>query len=127
MNVNYLRTFSQANIYRCETAFKHAINSWSASDWMTATIGELGEAANIIKKLNRIRDGVPNKETETELKIALEKELADTYTYLDLLATSQGIDLHLAVVNKFNEISERRGWPYVIDLVRRFEVSVRDK
>lgn len=53
--------FSTVNRMRCEspTGFNHTLASWSLSDWLTATMGELGEAANIAKKLNRVRDGIP--------------------------------------------------------------------
>ena len=104
--------FSRINRTRCESpqGFGHKLNSWSLSDWMTATLGELGEAANIAKKLNRVRDGIPgNTETESELRAALADEIADTFIYLDLLAQSQGIDLAAAVVSKFNRTSEKIG------------------
>lgn len=86
---------------------------WSLSDWMTALTGEIGEAANVIKKLNRIRDDMPgNKpgETEVSLKNSLAKELADCQMYLVLLAAAANIDLGVATVKKFNETSERLGW-----------------
>lgn len=53
--------FSKANRERCESpdGFNHDLNSWSTSDWITAVMGELGEAANVVKKLNRVRDGIP--------------------------------------------------------------------
>lgn len=104
--------FSAVNKMRCEhpTGFNHRINSWSLSDWLTATMGELGEAAYIAKKLNRVRDGVPgNKETEQELRAAFNKEVADTLIYLDLLAQSQGFSLDEAVREKFNETSKKMG------------------
>lgn len=105
--------FSRANRTRCESpnGFNHALSSWSASDWVTATTGELGEMANIVKKLNRVRDGIPgNDKTPEELKVMFADELADTFCYLDLLAQSQGINLEEAVVKKFNEVSKRRGY-----------------
>lgn len=107
--------FSEVNRRRCESpdGFNHAIASWSLSDWMTATTGELGEAANIAKKLNRVRDGVPgNKETEPELRAALKDEVADVFIYLDLLAQSQGFSLADAVCAKFDRTSEKIGYPY---------------
>jgi len=107
------RDFSVFNRRRCESAngFNHEIGSWSLSDWMTAVAGELGEAANVAKKLNRVRDGIPgNKETPDALKAALADEIADTFIYLDLLAQSQGIDLEEAVVAKFNRTSEKIGY-----------------
>jgi hypothetical protein len=38
------RRFSHVNRQRCEEGFKHQLSDWSLSDWMTATVGELGEA-----------------------------------------------------------------------------------
>lgn len=104
--------FSKTNRARCESpeGFNHALHSWSLSDWITATAGELGEAANIAKKLNRVRDGIPgNAETPEQLRAALADEIADTFIYLDLLAQSQGIDLAKAVADKFNRTSEKVG------------------
>lgn len=108
-----MRDFSVFNRRRCEApkGFNHTLSSWSMSDWMTATMGELGEAANIAKKLNRVRDGIPgNKETEAELRAALADEIADTFIYLDLLAQSQGICLEDAVIAKFDRTSEKIGY-----------------
>ena len=51
------QNFSALNNARCRDGFKQDLASWSASDWMVATMGELGEAANVLKKLNRERDG----------------------------------------------------------------------
>lgn len=47
------KSFSERNRTRCEApdGFNHELNSWSLSDWFTATMGELGEAANLAKKL----------------------------------------------------------------------------
>lgn len=107
------KDFSIFNRRRCEAAngFNHAIGSWSLSDWFTATIGELGEAANIAKKLNRVRDGIPgNSETPEELRAKLAEEIADTFIYLDLLAQAAGVDLQDAVINKFNKTSEKIGY-----------------
>lgn len=107
------KDFSIFNRRRCESpnGFNHALNSWSLSDWFTATLGELGEAANIAKKLNRVRDGIPgNKETPEELQAKLGEELADAYTYLDLLAQAAGVDLEQAVIDKFNKKSAEIGY-----------------
>jgi hypothetical protein len=69
--------FSVFNRRRCESlhGFNHPLNSWSLSDWMTATVGELGEAANVAKKLNRVRDGIKgNSETPEQLKAAFDRD-----------------------------------------------------
>ena len=121
MNVNQsdertdmiLTDFSRENRTRCESpsGFNHKLDSWSLSDWMTATAGELGEAANVAKKLNRVRDGIPgNAESEATLRANLTDEIADTFIYLDLLAQSQGIDLAAAVRSKFDRTSRKIGY-----------------
>ena len=109
-----MREFSEENLRRCEApaGFNHQLSSWSLSDWMTATMGELGEAANIAKKLNRVRDGIPgNRETEAKLKASLADEIADTFIYLDLMAQAAGIDLPSAVRSKFDRTSKKIGYP----------------
>lgn len=115
----FLKTFSLANRSRCESpdGFNHALESWSLSDWFTACLGELGEAANVAKKLNRIRDGIPgNKEAEAELREKLARELADTFIYLDLLAQAAGVDMAAAVAETFNAKSIEIGSPHRVGL-----------
>jgi NTP pyrophosphatase (non-canonical NTP hydrolase) len=105
--------FSKANLARCEApnGFNQRLDDWSLSDWMVALAGEVGEAANIIKKLNRVRDKIPgNVQTEWELRTALRDELADVFICLDLLAQSQEIDLALAVLTKFERTSRKIGY-----------------
>lgn len=109
-----IKDFSIINKRRCEApdGFNHTLGSWSLSDWFTATMGELGEAANIAKKLNRVRDGIPGNGdlSESDLRQMLADEIADTYIYLDLLAQAAGIDLQRAVVSKFNRTSKKIGY-----------------
>jgi NTP pyrophosphatase (non-canonical NTP hydrolase) len=110
--------FSAANRTRSESpqGFGHTLDSWSLSDWMLAALGELGEAANIGKKLNRVRDGIKgNKQTEAELRAAFREELADTFIYLDLIAQSQGIDLGEAVREKFDAKSREIGYSVMLE------------
>ena len=78
-------------------------SDWKLSAWSNAILGELGEAANIIKKIER------GDFTLDEARPLLAKEFADAATYLDLAAQQAGIDLGTAVVEKFNEVSERVG------------------
>lgn len=109
-----MEDFSSENRARCESpkGFNHKLNLWSLSDWFTATMGELGEAANIAKKLNRVRDGIPgNSELPDELQNKLADEIADTFIYLDLLAQSEGINLADAVAAKFDKTSLKIGYP----------------
>jgi NTP pyrophosphatase (non-canonical NTP hydrolase) len=106
--------FSQANRARCESpqGFNHPLSGWSTSDWITATMGELGEAANVVKKLNRYRDGVPgNKVSEAELRDQLRKEIGDVFVYLDLMAQSLGFSIADAAAEVFNSKSAEIGYP----------------
>lgn len=101
-----------ANVQRCEKWHPGGLSEWSLSDWFTATLGELGEAANVAKKLNRVRDGmVGNSESEAELRTMLADEIADVAIYLDILAASEGVDLASAIVSKFNRTSIKVGFP----------------
>jgi NTP pyrophosphatase (non-canonical NTP hydrolase) len=107
------KDFSVFNRRRCESpkGFNHKLNSWSLSDWMTATVGEIGEAANIAKKLNRARDGIPgNSESPDSLRASFADEIADAFIYLDLMAQSQGIVLEDAVIAKFHRTSKKIGY-----------------
>lgn len=102
--------FREANVRRCLKWHPAGIGSWSPSDWLTAITGELGELASLVKMRNRERDGLPgNKFSPTQKQIA--DEIADVLTYLDLFATAVGVDLGAAAVEKFNEVSERVGFP----------------
>lgn len=102
--------FRKANVERCRKWHPAGIGSWSPSDWLTAVTGELGELASLLKMRNRERDGLPgNKFSPTQKQIA--DEVADVMTYLDLLAEALGVDLASAAVEKFNEVSERVGFP----------------
>lgn len=102
------------SLERCNRWHPKGINSWSLSDWGIAFGGEVGELFNVVKKLNRVRDGmVGNKASESPeaLRESLGKEIADCYLYLDLLAQSEGINLAEVVREKFNETSVRNGFP----------------
>lgn len=105
--------FSEMNRRRCESpdGFQHNLNDWTLSDWFTAILGELGEAANVAKKLNRIRDGIRgNKESEAELRAKLRREIADTFIYLDLVSQAVGFKLGDAVIETFAAKSREIGY-----------------
>jgi len=80
----------------------HNCEEWDYPEWMMATMGELGELANILKKIRR-GSKVWNDETREEVRY----ELADTMIYLDLLANCLNEDLGEAVREKFNLVSKK--------------------
>lgn len=96
-----------------EIAHPGGVDDWALSKWSNAVTGELGEAANMIKKIERgdydLDDEIVDDKTGAKITVraALAKELADVVCYLDLLAYRARIDLGEATVAKFNEISRR--------------------
>lgn len=110
-NHEHLNYIAHLNLQRSNRWHTAGIDSWSLSDWAVALAGEVGELCDVVKKLNRVRDGlVGNKVTEEELLAALPKETADVFLYLDLFAQRAGFDLAIAIRQKFNEVSERNGF-----------------
>jgi NTP pyrophosphatase (non-canonical NTP hydrolase) len=117
-----------ANMSRCARWHPRGLNEWTLSDWACATGGELGEAMNIVKKLNRERDGIAgNTLTEEELRCELADELADVAIYLDIWAASEGIDLGEAIASKFNRTSEKVGFPERLEAVDGLFVEFGDE
>ena len=78
-------------------------SDWCLAQWCNAVCGELGEAANLIKKIER------GDFTLDEKRDALGAEFADVVIYLSILSNRAGIDLSTAVTRKFNEVSDRVG------------------
>ncbi len=76
--------------------------------------GEVGEACNLIKKLERERLGIKGSRATRE---QLAEELADVMICLDLIAMHEGIDLVKAVQDKFNATSKK------YELETRLELS----
>jgi NTP pyrophosphatase (non-canonical NTP hydrolase) len=81
-------------------------SDWALSAWCNAVTGELGEAANLIKKLEC---GYFDEADQEDVRQHLAHELADVTTYLDILACQLGVDLGRAVREKFNIVSRRVG------------------
>lgn len=71
--------------------------------------GEVGEACNVIKKLERERLGWRGSRATLE---ELADELADVVICADLVAMSAGVDLAAAVRRKFNATSAKVGLPH---------------
>lgn len=86
---------------------------WDANDTLGLLFfgcelaGEVGEACNIIKKLERERKGIPGSRTTVA---ALAEELADIIIVADLVAARFDIDLEQAIAHKFNKVSDARGF-----------------
>jgi len=103
MSGNLALTFSDlrtANVMRQK--------EWDPGNKITASYrgnelaGELGEACNVIKKLERERLGILGSRSTV---IALAEELADIVICTDLIAMHYDILLFKAVRKKFNKTS----------------------
>lgn len=84
-------------------------SDWSPAQWLQAVVGELGEYANLRKKVERGDMAIE------EARPMLADELADVVIYLDILASQLGVDLGHAVMTKWNRTSEKVGAPIYID------------
>ena len=100
-----------------EAATLREANALRQKEWDTAgqitlayrgneLAGEVGEACNVIKKLERERMGIQGSRDTNE---HLAEELADIVICTDLIAMDAGIDLDAAVEAKFNSTSEKVG------------------
>lgn len=98
-----IRLLQQMNAERSESenGFNCPVDNWSEAEWMNALVGEVGEAANLIKKKYHRGEEIDKR--------AIADELADAMCYLTLLAEKMEIDLEEATIRKFNEVSERIG------------------
>ena len=96
-------------------------SDWSPAQWLQALIGELGEYANVQKKVER------GDLTPEEAAPMIRDELADVMCYLDILALQVGVDLGEAVVKKFNEVSIRVGAPVFFNIEADVETGTWSK
>lgn len=96
----------------------HGDDDWTPERWLGALLGELGEAANDLKKIWRAEDGIANDGDPSveELRASIGVELADVQAYLVCLANSLGVDLASETAAKFNRVSERYGFPERVEL-----------
>ncbi len=102
-----------ANRQRCKRWHDADTEPWTGADWSNAMCGEAGEAANVVKKLRRheTRTSPQGGPDEAALRAALGHEIADTILYALLLGDHYAIDVVEALIDKFNLVSERQGFP----------------
>lgn len=83
--------------------------------WTTALMGEGGELCNMIKKIDRVKNGgidAGSSYTAGSItKEMLEEEIGGIAIYLTILADLLGISLEDAIVRTFNAKSEKYGFP----------------
>src|SRR5215510_15396592 len=109
-----INEFNKLNWQRCKRWHDGNPDKWDINKWMIAFEGEVGEACNIVKKMNRVMDHVKGRDSETdiqELRQQLIRKLVDAYCYLDLVFGYLAINKERAIALKFNEISDEYGFP----------------
>lgn len=106
-NLQRLPLFRDAKGRKCHASEDGS--DWSPAQWLQAVVGELGEYANLRKKVER------GDLTIEEATPMLADELADVVIYLDILASQLGIELGDAVMSKWNRTSKKVGAPIYID------------
>lgn len=102
-NIKRLPLFRDAKGRRCHS--KDDGSDWSPAQWLQAVSGELGEYANLRKKVER------GDLTLDEARSMLADELSDVVIYLDILAAQLGISLGESIVSKWNRTSDKVGAP----------------
>nr|WP_278434388.1 MazG-like family protein [Brucella anthropi] len=102
MNMTNLRAANVARDQEWNTGSERVSMTFRA----TELAGEVGEACNVIKKLERERIGLVGSRDTNE---HLAEELADIVICTDLVAMDAGIDLDAAIAAKFNATSEKNG------------------
>lgn len=104
------------NRLRCNRWHPPTGDDWTLGDWSNAVCGEVGELANVVKKLRRHESGHAtgyNTPDVDELRAAFAEEVADVLLYLDLLTWKAGVtpdDLADALIDKFDRVSLAQGW-----------------
>lgn len=96
--------FTELNNERCEESF-FPVDSWSITDWGCALAGEVGELCNYLKKIRRNEStGITWSDIPED---AVKKEIGDIFAYLNLICIKLGINMEDAIIDKFNEVSDR--------------------
>jgi NTP pyrophosphatase (non-canonical NTP hydrolase) len=100
------------NLKDLRVANQQRQREWDKDSGITASYramelgGEVGEALNVVKKLERERLGIRGSRATPE---HLAEELADVVICVDLLALHYGVDLGSAIIRKFNATSDKVG------------------
>lgn len=106
-----LQRLSWARSLKWEGEPKDGKTPWTTLEFMGAIAGELGEAANVAKKMRRHTSGmVGNVGADMNYETLREKfglELADVLVYILNVAEKENINLFICLQTVFNRKSEQ--------------------
>lgn len=119
MDLVHISKTNRERANRWHNGFPYNEDGWSLADWSNAMQGEAGEAGNVVKKIRRVQTGLRQAEQNglsdgemlNDLRAKLATEIGDTFIYLDLLAQAAGLNLNRCVIQTFNRVSQREGFP----------------
>lgn len=109
---NFLQNLRKADLAR-DTEMTGGKKKFSLSFRGNELAGEVGEACNILKKLDREQLGIIGSKATPE---QLLEELADIIICVDLIAMEFDFNLQIAISKKFNKTSSERNLKTFIDL-----------
>ena len=103
--------FSEINRYRCESnsAFGESLqphSKYTLAHWALSICSEAGEVCDAILGWEGLKERRADK---TKYNIA--EELADVVTYCDLAVSKLGYNLADVIAKKFDEVTDRAGFP----------------
>lgn len=110
---NNLRVIRATNLQRSLHWHPNGPQSWRLSQWSNAAAGEMGELCNVIKKMERVMEGLnwSNSIPIEQLTHMAKLEIGDVILYLDLLAASLTLNLSDCIRDTFNRVSVRENKP----------------
>jgi hypothetical protein len=119
VDLQHISKVNRERANRWHNDFPYNEDGWSLADWSNAMQGEAGEAGNVVKKIRRVQTGLRQAEQNglsdgemlNDLRAKLATEIGDTFVYLDLLAQAAGLNLNRCVIQTFNRVSKREGFP----------------
>ena len=110
MNEISFQDLRDANVTRCIEWMGHKPDRKNLAFHGLELGGEVGEALNIMKKLERGQMGMPGELNLIAGMHKLAKELADVVVCVDIIASLYGINLADEIEAKFNETSDKHGF-----------------
>jgi NTP pyrophosphatase (non-canonical NTP hydrolase) len=117
-----LEQFSSFNATRCIESFGETPGNYPVELWGLGLAGEAGELAQELKRLgdnerryiaavvqDRTEDRADLAQQRADILAKIRKEIGDIMPYIDMIAQSFGWTLEECTIEKFNEVSDRRG------------------
>ena len=107
---HFLKRLRYANIMRCREWMGEPPHRKNLAFHGLELGGEVGEAQNVMKKLDRWVQDIPGKINPSTGVPMLAEELADIIVCVDIIAAIYDINLEESVTDKFNKTSDKHNF-----------------